>query len=83
MIYLKRKKKCSKRKKEDLEKKISKSKKRKKERKKERKCNDDIPHDVTAWTLPEIINCDWLDRVKRVKTFTGNRYCLYFRKYIL
>ena len=33
----------------------------------------------TAWTLPDTMNTDWLD--KQVWKGTGNRYCLYFRKY--
>ena len=26
------------------------------------KCYGDVPHDVTAWTLPDTINSDWLDK---------------------
>ena len=44
----------------------------------------DIPNEVTAWTILDIINSDWLDeRDKRVYSVTGNRYGLYFCKYIL
>ena len=44
----------------------------------------DIPYDLTAWTHPDIINSDWLDkRGKEVYSVTGDRYCLNFRKYIL
>ena len=25
-------------------------------------CFGDIPHDVTAWTIPDTINSDWLDK---------------------
>ena len=34
-----------------------------------RGCYGDIPHDITAWTLADTINSDWLDkRVKRVSS---------------
>ena len=47
-------------------------------------CYGDIPHDVPAWTLPDTVNSDWLDKQgKLVLSVTGNRYCVYFRKYIL
>ena len=42
------------------------------------------PYDVTVLSFPDTMNSDWLNkRVKRVLSVTWNRYCLYFRKYIV